>query len=293
MTSRFIEYPVWQVFAELAVIWAIVYVIFRFVRGTRAAGALKGILLILLIASLFVRTLNEFDLLPRLAELYSTFLGLAAVVLIVTFQPELRRAFIRLGEANFLSSQVGQTHAVVDPIVEAATFLAKNKFGALIALERNVGLREAADTGVKLNADISASLLNNIFWPSSPLHDMGVLVRRGRIIAASVPFPLVEPWELPDQRLGTRHRAAMGLARNTDALVVVVSEETGAISLAEGRTLTRWLTPENLRTELIKRLSTTNEEAATIIEDTTGNDQSDALADALDDTNSAEEDARA
>lgn len=253
--ARFSEYPLWEVALELAVIWVIVLVIFRFVRGTRAAGALKGLLLIVVVGALVVRIFETAGVFGRLTALSSSFLGLAALLIVVVFQPELRRAFIRLGEANFLSGSVSEAGAVADPIVDAVRFLSKNKFGAIMAIERNVGLREAIETGVKLNADLSSSLLNSIFWPSSPLHDMGVVVRGRRVVAASVPFPLVEPWELPDQRLGTRHRAAMGLARNSDALVVVVSEETGAISLAEKRKLTRWLTPERLREQLVERLS--------------------------------------
>ncbi|MEM1167203.1 MAG: diadenylate cyclase CdaA [Planctomycetota bacterium] len=254
LLAPFTDNPPWEVAIELAVIWVVVFVIFRFVRGTRAAGALKGVLLVTIVGALLIRLFESAGLFARLTALSSSFLGLAAILIVVVFQPELRRAFIRLGEANFLSGGVSGAAEIVEPIVDACTFLSKNKFGAILAIERNTGLREAAETGVKLNAELSSRLLNSIFWPSSPLHDMGVVIRGTRVIAASVPFPLVEPAEMPDQRLGTRHRAAMGLARNTDALVVVVSEETGAISIADGRKLTRWLTPESLRKELTARL---------------------------------------
>ena len=258
--ARFTQYVWWEVVLELAVIWAFVFIIFRFVRGTRAAGALKGMLLIVIVGALLIRLLETAGLFGRLTALSSVFLGLAAIVTVVVFQPELRRAFIRLGEANFLQTSSQDRASAVQPIVEAAAFLSKSKFGGIIAIERNTGLREAVENGVKLNAELTAPLLCNIFQPNAPLHDMGVIVRGSRIVAASVPFPLVEPWEMPDPRLGTRHRAALGLARNSDALVVVVSEETGAISLAHGRQLVRWLTPERLTEKLVELLSQDGEE---------------------------------
>ena len=255
LLSRLTAYNAWELLIELAIIWVVVFVIFRFVRGTRAAGALKGMLLLVIVGALLIRLFESVDLFGRLTALSDVFLGLAAIVTVVVFQPELRRAFIRLGEANFLTGSSADQASSIKPIVDAAAFLAKNKFGGIIAIERNTGLREAVENGVKLNAELSTPLLCNIFQPNAPLHDMGVIIRGNRIVAASVPFPLIEPYELPDPRLGTRHRAALGLSRNSDALVVVVSEETGAISLAEARTLTRWLTPERLSQLLHDKLT--------------------------------------
>ncbi|MEO1130348.1 MAG: diadenylate cyclase CdaA [Planctomycetota bacterium] len=254
LLARLGEYSFWEVGVELILLWALIYLIYRFVRGTRAAGALKGLLVLLVVATLLIRIVAE-ELFPRLEILYDKFLGIAAIAVIVTFQPELRRALLRLGEAPFVRSTNLDVPKVIDAVGDAAAFLSRNKFGAIMAIERNVGLRETAESGRLLNADVSAHLLNTIFWPNSPLHDMGVIIRGRRIVAAGAQFPLVEAGELPDQHLGTRHRAALGLARATDALVVVVSEETGAISLAEGRRLIRWLTPERLREELMTRLS--------------------------------------
>lgn len=258
---RLSEYDWWEVLLELAVLWAIVYAVFRFVRGTRAAGALKGLLILLVGGTLVVRVLAQGELFPRLSVLYDNFLGFAAIALVVTFQPELRRALIRLGETALFRGSPADVRPVVDAIVSAAGFMSKNKFGALIALERNVGLRDAIETGRALNADVSGHLLNSIFWPSSPLHDMGVVIRGNKIVAASVQFPLADAGEMPDEHLGTRHRAAVGLARVSDAIVVIVSEETGAISLAQGRELVRWLTPEALREELLRRLAQPSVEA--------------------------------
>lgn len=252
--DRLLAYSIPEVIVEVAIIWLLIFVVYRFIRGTRAAGALKGLVAVVIIAALAVQITDRIGILPRLASLYDQFLGLIAIAMVVTFQPELRRALIRLGEAPFFRGTSQEVRPVIDAVVEACTFLSKNKFGAIIALERTTGLRETIETGRLLDANVSAPLLNSIFWPSNPLHDMGVVIRNGRIVAASVQFPLADAAEMPDEHLGTRHRAALGLAKVTDALIVVVSEETGAISLAEGRKLTRWLSPDDLREELTRKL---------------------------------------
>lgn len=253
--TRLTDYPVWEVVVELGIIWLLVYAVLRFVRGTRAAGALKGLFIVLLGGVLVVRVLAVGDLFPRLSILFDNFLSFAAIALVVTFQPELRRALLRLGEGSLFRSQQASVRPVVEAVADAASFLSKNKFGAIIALERQQGLREMIETGRTLNAEVSAPLLNSIFWPNSPLHDMGVVIRGAKVVAAGVQFPLADPADMPDPGLGTRHRAAVGLARSSDALIVVVSEETGAISIAEGLRLERWLTPDRLREQLFKRLS--------------------------------------
>ena len=255
LLSRLGDYPWWQVTIEIGALWLLIFVIYRFVRGTRAAGALKGLLVVLVLATLVIRVIAQ-DAFPRLQILYDKVLGIAAIALIVTFQPELRRLLIRLGEAPLFRSTSPEVATVVDAVAGACAFLSKSKFGAILAIERNVGLRETVETGRLLNAELSAHLLNTIFWPNSPLHDMGVVIRGDRIVAAGCQFPLADAAEMAEQHLGTRHRAAVGLARVSDALVVTVSEETGAISLADGRRLDRWLTPDALREQLTKRLAT-------------------------------------
>lgn len=253
LLSRLMAYPAWEMAVELIVIWALAMLAWRFVQGTRAAGAVKGILLVLL-GFLLLRLVAPSGSFERLAYLGDRFLGFAAIALVIIFQPELRRAMVRIGEAPLFRAGPADVTPVIDAIVNAAGFLSKNQFGALVAIEGRVGLREVVEGGKILNADVSAELLQSIFWPNNPLHDMGVVVRGKRIVAAGVQFPLADPQEMPDQRLGTRHRAAIGLSRVTDTIVIVVSEETGAISLAERGRLERWLTPETLREELIKRM---------------------------------------
>lgn len=253
-------YSPWQTLVELLIIGAIVYVVVRFVQGTRAAGALRTLLLVLVISTVLVRLASQRDMFPRLSQLYTRFLGFLAIALVVIFQPELRRALIRMGELPAVGPLLrgmqgaGDATPVVDAVVSACRFLSKNKFGAIIAVERQVGLREVIEGAKPLNADVSAELLQSIFWPNNPLHDMGVVIRGRKIVAASAQFPLADPDEVSDARLGTRHRAAVGLTRATDAVVIVVSEETGAISIAERGVLLRWLTPESLRDELLRRL---------------------------------------
>lgn len=252
--DRLGDYSLVQVAVEVTALWLIVYVLYRFIRGTRAAGALKGLLVIAVVATLALRVAGD-ALFPRLSVVYEAFVGIAAIALIVTFQPELRRALIRLGETPLFRQQQTDVPKVVDSVVNAAGFLSKNKFGAIMAIERSTGLRDFAERGQRVDGEVSAAMLNSIFWPSAPMHDMGVVIQGDRIAAASVQFPLVDAADMPEQHLGTRHRAAVGLSRQTDAIVIVVSEETGAISLAENGRLERRLTPEALRQELQSRLA--------------------------------------
>jgi len=263
LIDRLGGYAWWEALVELAVIWGMVYLLWRFVRGTRAAAAVR-VALLLAVAALIIRLVIPLERFERLAYLFDNVIGMFALGLVVIFQPELRRAMIRLGEGRFFRPAREDVVPVVDAIVTACTFLSRSKFGAIMAIERSVGMREFIETGRILNADISAPLLQSLFWPNNPLHDMAVVVRGGTIVAAGVQFPLADPSEMIDPKLGTRHRAAIGLTKVVDALVVVVSEETGSISLAERGRLEQWLTPEALRAELLKRLGAPELEAKPI-----------------------------
>jgi diadenylate cyclase len=165
---------------------------------------------------------------------------------------------MRLGETRLFRTFSAQMTDDIDELVESATFLSRRKIGAVIAIERDVGLGGIAENGTRLNADLTADLLNTIFWPNSPLHDLGVVVSSGRITYAGVQFPLAESGEL-ERELGARHRAAVGMSQETDAVVLVVSEETGDISIAERGQLIRKLTPDTLKgllAELLGRADT-------------------------------------
>ena len=239
-------YPSWQIIMELIIIGAVVYWVMRFLRGTRGARLLRGIALVLIGLYLVIRLLATTLGLDRIDFLYGKFLGIASIAVIVVFQPELRRALMRLGETRLFRGWTSQVNEDIEQLVEVATFCSKRKIGALIAIEREVGLGGIADSGTRINADLTAALLNTIFWPNSPLHDLGVVVSQGKIAFAGVQFPLAEEGTL-ERELGSRHRAAVGLSNESDAVILVVSEETGDVSIAERGVLMRKLTPDALR----------------------------------------------
>jgi len=159
---------------------------------------------------------------------------------------------MHLGETRWLRRWVSTENKLIEPIVASAAQLSKNKIGALIAIERDVGIGSIIDTGVKIDGILSADVLNAIFWPNAPLHDMGVIIREGRIAAAGCQFPLADSGTI-DRSLGSRHRAAVGMSLESDAVIIVISEETGAISIAERGQLQRALTLEALRSHLVLR----------------------------------------
>ena len=240
------SYRWWVVAIELLLIGLVVYWVLRFLRGTRGARMLKGIAFVLISLYLIVRIVGPVFGLDRIEFLYRQFLIFAALACVVVFQPELRRALMRLGETRLFRGWSSQIDEEIEALVEAATFLSRRKIGALVAIEREVGLGGIAESGTRINADLTASLIESLFWPNSPLHDLGVIVSQGRIAYAGVQFPLAESGDL-ERELGSRHRAAVGLSQESDAVVLVVSEETGDVSIAERGQLIRKLTPDGLR----------------------------------------------
>jgi diadenylate cyclase len=252
--TRVRSYDPVEVAIEFIFIWLVVYSVVIFVRGTRAAGALKGLLVILIIATVVARVLGQGQSFQRLTYLYDKFLAVAAVGLIIIFQPELRRALVRLGETPIFRSTPAHIALVVDSIVDACAYFSRAKFGAIMAIERQVGLKGLVEDGTPLNAELSAGLLQTIFFPGTALHDLAVVIKDNRVLQAGVQLPLAEPAEMSDPRLGSRHRAAVGLTKECDAVVVVVSEETGQIRVAERGRLSEELTPEELRTLLVRLL---------------------------------------
>jgi len=248
--------PWWQMLFELVLIGVVVYLCLRFLRGTRGARLLSGVIVVLVGSALVVRVLADTFQLERIQLLYSHMVPAMLLVALVVFQPELRRGLMRLGQTPRLGGWLGQMNPVVDQICRSVAYLSKNKIGAVIAIERRVGLLAVAESGYRLDAAVTAELLNTIFWPGSALHDMGVIIRRGRVLAARCQFPLAEAGEAGSE-LGSRHRAALGLSNESDALVIVVSEETGTISVAEHGQLTRGLDVPQLRGVLLSGLDVT------------------------------------
>lgn len=251
---------------ELLLIGTVVYAALRFLHGTRGARVLRGIVIMLVTGFLAIRVLAVRLDWERIAVLYQSFAWVVFFTILIVFQPELRRGLMRVGETSWLRRFSKETDHSITVIANAAALLSKSKIGAIIAIEREVPLGHLAENGVELDARLSVDLLHTIFWPNSALHDMGVIVQQDRIAAAGVQFPLAEAGTL-DRRFGSRHRAAVGLSTDSDAVVVVVSEETGTISIAEHGVLSQNLAPETLATELRRRLLGITEDAGALQRD--------------------------
>ena len=248
------SYRALDIIIEIAVIWACVYLVVRFLKGTRGAGIVKGMAVALVMVTLLIKVVGHgTDIFGRLNFLYDQFLGVVAILLIVVFQPELRQFMIRLGHTRFFRTTTTQVHHVADAVSEAVELLSKSQFGALIAIERSVGLSGLYEGGERLDARVTGRLLGSIFWPNSPLHDLGVVIRGDRILAANVQFPLAEEGSV-SRRHGSRHRAAIGITLESDCVAVVVSEETGAIALVEQGIIEGNVPRAQFRERLLKRL---------------------------------------
>lgn len=245
---------------ELLLIGTVVWWVTRFLRGTRGARLVKGMALLMagiyIVISLLPRNVGQTDLRwDRLQFLYGKFLLFAFVAAMVAFQPELRRALIQIGQTRFFRGRRGEVEPMVEALVESASYLSRNKIGALIAVERTVGLAAIMETGTTIEGAITSGLLNSIFYPGSALHDLGVIISDQRVAAAGCQFPLAESEDV-DPSLGSRHRAALGVAQESDAVVLLVSEETGRISLGCEGQLYIGLEIESLREMLFSLLAT-------------------------------------
>ena len=236
---------------DIALVATAIYYLLALARGTRAMQLLKGLAILLA-----VMKIAQFLGLDTLYWFISQALFASAVVLVILFQPELRAALDQLGRSHLeilgLRMQNGVSAAqarVIEEITRAVTGMASTKTGALIAVERATGLEDIAATGTLLGARVSAELLGAIFHPGNPLHDGGCIIKGEEIEAAACILPLSSDAGLP-RTVGTRHRAALGLSETTDALIIVVSEETGNISLAREGTMTSILQPRLLADEL-------------------------------------------
>ena len=236
----------WGEVIDVAVVAFVLYQLLRLLRGTQGTQILVGLVLLAVVGVLA----TQFNLL-LLSWLFKNAGFFILIGVIVMFQPELRRALDQIGRLGKLGHPLAGYSTrlysqAISEAIRAVERLSVRKNGALIAFERDVGLEDYAATGVKINGEISAEFLQSIFYPNSPLHDGAVIVRGNRIVAAGCLLPLPEEG-LVRERLGTRHRAALGLSLASDALVLVVSEETGAISVIEEGKITRNLDGDGLR----------------------------------------------
>jgi diadenylate cyclase len=230
--------------ADILLVAFIIYQLLALIKGTRAALMLIGVAILAL--AFYLSRVGE---LATLNWLVSRLLPYAAFALIVVFAPEIRQALARLGRRLALSRSRSSEADAYDDIVLAANLFSQNQTGALIVIEREIGLRTYIESGVPLDAHLSYDLLATIFRPSAPLHDGAVIVQKDRVAAAACFLPLSMNPVLSTQ-LGTRHRAGIGVTEETDAIAVIVSEETGQISLAIGGHIERDLTVEQLRERL-------------------------------------------
>lgn len=244
----------WVAFIELLLIGSVVYTVLRFLQGTRGARLVRAVLIILAVSFAVVWLIAEQFGFERINVLYPYFILAVFLVSLVAFQTELRRLLIRLGEGGWLQRWYKTTNSSIDPIVSAVERLARKKIGALIAIEKTTQMGGVSETGVRLDAVLSTELLETIFFPGSALHDLGVMISQNRVVAAGCQFPLAESGDV-DRSLGSRHRAALGMSYETDVVVIVVSEETGTISVAIHGKLQRALTPDMLRNTLMRELA--------------------------------------
>ncbi len=238
-----------KVVIEVAIFAVLIYVVLRFLRATRGSGIIRGLALVLSSFALAFFILADYLELDRLSWLVGQLAPSVVLGLIVVFHPEIRRAIAHLGDAQIFGRFFRRDAKIVPRLLRAVARLSKERIGALIAIEREASLSELSENGITIDAELNSYLIESIFFPKSALHDGGVVVRDDRIVAASCLFPLSQSPDI-DKRLGTRHRAALGLSEETDALVVVVSEETGRISTASGGNLKHGLSLEQLEIEL-------------------------------------------
>jgi diadenylate cyclase len=239
---KFLTPRLWPDVVEIILVAFVIYRFLLFLVGTRAIQIVVG--LVILSAAYVLARLANLSMISALLGVLFTFAPFAAVVV---FQPELRNALARLGQTRFMRMLArSDRQSVAEETAEALDRLSRAGTGAIIAVEGDIGLEEFISSGVPVDAKVSADLLTTIFTPYSPLHDGAVLVRGDRIIGAGCVLPLTQ-FTVEDKSLGTRHRAALGLSEETDATVLVVSEETSTISLATHGLLHRHLTPQQVR----------------------------------------------
>src|SRR3981081_27608 len=235
----------WTAGIEILLLSVSIYYGYLYFRGTRGAKVFTGLAILFIFLTLVSQILN----LTVISWLLRSLTAFLAIALVVIFQPELRRALAELGSSQFFSSAT-QKKETIDIITEAVFELAGRQIGALLAIERDTAIRTFAESGVHIDCDMSQELLITIFFPKTPLHDGGVIIRNDRIIAAACIFPVSQREDL-DRTLGLRHRAALGITEESDAVAIIVSEETGNISICHRGKIERGFKPGQFE----KRLS--------------------------------------
>lgn len=239
---------------EIVILGLVIYFALRFLGKTRVSGMVRGLGLVVMGLFLLAQVvLARFDLI-ELGKVLDYLLTTVLLGLVVIFQPELRRGLMLLGRYRLMRYFVTEQHPIADTLANAAEAMSRERVGALIALQRDLALDSFVETGERMDAELSAPLLRTVFTPNSPLHDGAVIVAGGRIAAAACQLPLAQPPDKGGPHIGMRHRAALGLSDETDAVLLIVSEETGRISLAVGGRLEA-VSRENLSRRLADHLS--------------------------------------
>ena len=254
--TNLFQQPDWRNYLDIAIIAIIIYHIIRVLLRTRASSVFKGIGVFLV-----------FFWLSKALELnvvnwaLQQFINTGVIVLVVVFQPELRRALEQLGRSSLIApnsnKETKSSDECVAGLVQSMSNMSRKRIGALIVIERKTGLREFSDTGTRIDAEITAPLIENIFEPNTPLHDGATIIRNRRILASACILPLSDDPTI-SRELGTRHRAAIGISETTDAVALIVSEETGVISMAKAGKLTRYLDAKVLTQQLTELFAQDN-----------------------------------
>lgn len=235
----------WKDGIEILVLTFCIYQLYRAFKATRGAQIMIGLGLVLVVLALATQ-LFQFEVIGWIIFRSAAVLAFA---LIVIFQPELRNGLARIGSSRLFSFSSNRRLVLVERLADAVVLLSKKRIGALFAIQRDITLKEQLETGVVLDAQFTPELAMSVFYPKSPLHDGGMIIADDRVAGAACVFPVTEK-EMKDRSTGLRHRAAIGLTERTDAIAVVVSEETGSISISENGNLQRNLTEKQFRAKI-------------------------------------------
>ncbi len=243
---------------DVLVVWYVIYMLMMLLRGTKAVQLFRGIVVII-----FIKLASWYIGLETVSWIMDQVINWGIIAIIVIFQPEIRRGLEHLGRgslfANYNRKENEAEIKLVDALDQVIQYMSKRRIGALITVQMNTGLDDYIETGIPLDADVSGALLINIFIPNTPLHDGAVIIKDNRIAVAAAYLPLSESNLIPKE-LGTRHRAAVGISEVTDALTIVVSEETGGVTITKNNELIRDLTQQDYRKLLYNELVPTQEE---------------------------------
>lgn len=247
----------WKAIIEILILWFVIYHIMLFFEGTRAIQVLRGI--VILLAAFLLFQLFGFTVLDWLL---TKLFGISIIAILIIFHPEIRQGLSRLGQRHLFTPALREQELdeILKEIAEATEKLCANKFGAILAIERNVPLNAYIESGVYIDARVSSDLIEAIFTPNNPLHDGGLVIQHGRIMAAGCLFPLTQNKDL-SRVFGTRHRAGIGLSEETDAVIIIVSEERQDISLVHRGSLFKDLSREELTAQIRETVKPKKENA--------------------------------